>query len=63
LTFPTNLSNGMAVISVEPFPDDSPAPFTIKPLIRAIPANAADHVTFSMNLNAASFPTGTAAIR
>lgn len=63
LTFPTNLSNGMAVISVEPVPDDSPAPFTIKPLIRAIPANAADHVTFSMNLNAASFPSGTATVR
>lgn len=63
LTFPTNLSNGMAVISVEPVPDDSPAPFTIKPLIRAIPANAADHVTFAMNLNAASFPSGMATVR
>jgi len=38
----------MAVISVEPAPDDSPAPFTLKPLTRAIPANAADHVAFSM---------------
>jgi hypothetical protein len=63
LTFPTNLSGGMAVISVEPSPDDSPAPFTIKPLVGAIPANAADHVAFSMALNAASFPRGTATIR
>jgi hypothetical protein len=63
LTFPTNLSNGTAVISVEPVPDDSPAPFTIKPLTRSIPANAADHATFSMNLNVASFPTGMATVR
>ncbi len=63
LTFPTNLSGGMAVISVEPVPDDSPAPFTLKPLTRAIPANAADHVAFSMALNATSFPSGTATVR
>ena len=62
LTFPTNLSSAMAVISVEPEPDDSPAPFTLKPLVRAIPANASDHVTFTMNPNAASFPTGTATV-
>ncbi len=46
-----------------PAPDDSPAPFTLKPLTRAIPANAADHVAFSMALNAASFPSGTATVR
>lgn len=63
LTFPTNLSGAMAVISVEPVPDDSPAPFTLKPLTRAIPANAADHVAFIMALNAASFPSGTASVR
>jgi hypothetical protein len=63
LTFPTNLSGGMAVITVEPVPDDSPAPFTLKPLTGAIPANAADHMTFSMTLNSASFPTGTATVR
>lgn len=63
LTFPTNLSGGMAVISVEPMPDDSPAPFTLKPLTRAIPANAADHVTFSMTVNPAPLPTGTATLR
>ena len=52
LTFPTNLSGGTAVISVEPFPDDSPAPFTIRPLTGAIPANASPGVTFTMALNA-----------
>jgi len=63
LTFPTDLSGGMAVISIEPLPDDSPAPFTLKPLIASIPSNAADHVTYTMNNNAAGFPTGTATIR
>lgn len=63
LTFPRNLSGGTAVISVEPMPDDSPAPFAIKPLLGAIPANAASVVTYTVSLNAASFPTGTATVR
>lgn len=60
LTFPTNLSGGMGVISVEPYPDNSPAPFLIKPLVRMIPNPAQQHFTYSMNLNPGSFPTGTA---
>ena len=63
LTFPTNLAGGTAVITVEPQPDDSPAPFTLKPLLGPIAANAVDHVTYTMNLNIAGFPTGTAIIR
>ncbi len=59
-SFPTNLSGGLAVISVEPFPDNSPAPFLLKPLIANIPAGAQDHVTYNMTLNTASLPTGTA---
>jgi hypothetical protein len=59
-TFPTNLSGGLAVISVEPFPDNSPAPFLLKPLVGNIPVTAMDHVTYNLTLNAASFPTGTA---
>jgi len=58
--FPTNLSGGLAVISVEPFPDNSPAPFLLKPLVATIPNPATDHLTYTMNLNASSFPTGTA---
>jgi hypothetical protein len=60
LSFPTNLSGGMAVISVEPYPDNSPAPFLLKPLVRMIPNPAQQHFTYSMNLNPGSFPTGTA---
>ena len=60
LSFPTDLSGGMGVISVEPYPDNSPAPFLLKPLVRMIPNPATQHFTYSMNLNPASFPTGTA---
>ncbi len=63
LTFPTDLSGGMAVISVEPFPDDSPGPFTLKPLTGAIPANAAVMTSYAMTRNTTPFPTGTATVR
>lgn len=60
LTFPTNLSGGMGVVSVEPYPDNSPAPFLLKPLVRMIPNPAQQHFTYAMNHNPGSFPTGTA---
>ena len=63
LTFPTNLSGGTAVVTVEPVPDDSPLPFTLKPLLGAIPANALDHIAYAMGLNLTSFPAGSAVIR
>ncbi len=59
LTFPTDLSGGTAVISVEPSPDNSPDPFTLKPLVGGIPVDAQDHVVYQMNQNL-TFPTGTA---
>jgi hypothetical protein len=60
LTFPTNLAGGTAVISIEPDPDNSPNPFTLKPLVKMIPSDAADHFTYTMDKNLGSFPTGTA---
>ena len=63
LAFPTNLQGGMAVITIEPDPDDSPAPFALKPLIGSIGAAAADHVTYPMANKASTFPSGTATIR
>jgi len=57
-TFPLDLSGGKAVISIEPDPDNSPAPFLLKPLVGDIPANAADHVTYDLGQNL-NFPTGT----
>ena len=63
LVFPTDLAGGVAVISIEPEPDDSDAPFTLKPLAGGIEAAAVDHVTYAIPNNAATFPTGTAVIR
>jgi hypothetical protein len=59
LTFPTDIAGGVAVISIEPDPDNSPNPFTLKPLIGNIPMNATDHFNYDMSLNLSSFPTGT----
>lgn len=59
LDFPTNLAGGTAVISIEPVPDNSPSPFLLKPLVGAIPSDAVDHMTYTMNQNL-NFPQGTA---
>lgn len=58
LMFPTNIAGGTAVISIEPFPDNSPNPFTLKPLVNSIPASAVDHTVYDMGQNL-NFPTGT----
>ena len=58
LNFPTDIAGGTAVISVEPSPDNSPNPFTIKPLVHNIPAAAMDHTVYDMGQNL-TFPTGT----
>ncbi|WP_347839409.1 hypothetical protein [uncultured Draconibacterium sp.] len=60
LSFPTDLAGGIAVISVEPYPDNGPEPFALKPLAGMIPEDAMDHFTYMMELNQASFPTGMA---
>ena len=61
-TFPTDLSGGMAVISIEPDPDDDPAPFTLKPLVGMIPGTPSAYTNYEMDNAAADFPTGTATI-
>jgi len=58
---PVDLTQGYtAVISIEPDPDNSPAPFALKPLVAPI-TDAGDHVSQEMANNAATFPSGTAA--
>lgn len=60
LSFPTDLSGGTMVISVEPYPDNSPAPFVMKPLVGGVPASAENHVTYMMeNMSASNNPTGS----
>lgn len=58
LTFPVDLSGAPIVISVEPVPDNSPAPFSLKPLFGT--AGTADHTVYELDNNAANTnPTGT----
>ena len=60
LSFPLDLSGSKAVITVEPFPDNSPMPFSLKPLIHTIPNNADFHTGYQMDNDAINTnPTGT----
>ena len=60
----TNLIGAIAVISVEPEPDDSPMPFALKPLVLdPIGAPLAPAVQSLSNNAAASAPSGTATLR
>lgn len=56
--FPTDVRGKTAVISVEPFPDNSPAPFTLKPLAGMIAVDAMGVQEIESNV-VASFPNGT----
>jgi len=58
LSFPTNIAGGTAVVSVEPFPDNSPKPFALKPLVGKIPSDAVDHFLYDMDKKS-NFPMGT----
>ena len=62
LTFPTDLTEAPIVISIEPVPDNSAAPFTFKPLFGASPAGATPGTVYEMNNQAASFPSGSISI-
>ena len=59
LTFPTDLAGATIVISIEPEPDNSETPFLLKPLVGDVSADAIDHTPYSINLNLASFPSGS----
>lgn len=59
VTFPTDLKGRTVVISVEPWPDDSPAPFALKPLAHMVPANAMDHTAINMGVGPVVSVSGT----
>lgn len=59
LTFPTDLKGATIVISVEPSPDNSANPFTLKPLAHMVPANAMNHSTITMGAGPVSMLSGT----
>jgi hypothetical protein len=55
------LTNGyVVVISVEPDPDNSPAPFTLNPLVDMNIEDVGDHGAQELTYSSDSFPTGTA---
>ncbi len=61
LTFPANVLGTTVVISVEPSPDNSPAPFALKPLASMIDASQATHSVADIANNAeATKISGTA---
>ncbi len=48
ITFPSDLSGGKVVISVEPVPDNSTAPFLLKPLVGSVDAAVVAHEVQTM---------------
>jgi len=56
--FPTDLKGKTIVISVEPDPDNSPAPFTLKPLAHMVSASAMNHTTITMGVGPVTQLTG-----
>ncbi|MRH99380.1 hypothetical protein GH721_02445 [Kriegella sp. EG-1] len=58
VVFPTDVRGKVAVISIEPFPDNSPAPFTLKPLAGMIAEDAMGVQEIVSNVTA-SFPSGS----
>lgn len=59
LTFPTDLKGMTIVVSVEPFPDNSSSPFTLKPLAHMVPSSATDHTAIAMDNGPVMELTGT----
>lgn len=59
MTFPTDLRGATIVISVEPSPDNSPAPFTLKPLAHMVPQDAMVHTAIDMGVGPVSSISGS----
>lgn len=58
--FPLDVRDKTTVISLEPYPDNSEAPFFIKPLLSKIDKEAATApAVHNLNSNLGSFPSGT----
>ncbi len=59
VNFPTDLKGATVVVSVEPYPDNSPAPFALKPLAHSVPTDAMNHTVISMGTGPLTVLTGT----
>ena len=60
VNFPTDLKGATVVVSVEPYPDNSPAPFALKPLAHSVPTDAMNHSVLTMGTGPLTVLTGTA---
>jgi len=60
LMFPTDLKGRTVVISVEPSPDNSEAPFALKPLANVVPTDAMTHTVIDMEVGPLVTLSGTA---
>lgn len=61
LMFPTDLTGAPIVISIEPVPDNSAAPFMFKPLFGTSPNPTSEHTVYPlMNQTNSTFPSGMA---
>lgn len=58
LVFPLDVRGKQVVVSVEPYPDNSPMPFSIKPLVGTAGSATAPAV-YDLTENIKSLPTGT----
>ena len=58
VVFPLDVRGRTVVISVEPFPDNSPAPFLLKPLL-GVAGDQTAPATHDFGFNAASLPSGS----
>jgi hypothetical protein len=58
-SLPFDVTGRNVVITVEPVPDNSPAPFTLKPLAKIATGDTAPNAQSFNNNVTASFPTGT----
>lgn len=56
--FPTDLKGATVVVSVEPYPDNSVAPFALKPLAHIVSADAANHTVINMGAGPLAVLTG-----
>lgn len=59
VTFPLDVRGKTAVISIEPYPDNSPAPFTLKPLVGTAGQDTAPTLHSMSDNVSGSFPTGS----
>ena len=57
--FPTDLKGATIVVSVEPYPDNSPAPFALKPLANKVAENAMDHTVLNLETGPVVTLTGS----